>query len=534
MALLCGILAVVVATMSWPFMSAETIRRTDGEVRKSPILVLVAASMRETMDEIAKAFSEESGIEVTISSGPSSSLARQISAGSLADVFVSASSAWADSVTAAGLASESRALASNRLVVIVPVGSTTTIVRPEDLLQEPVRYLALAGEHVPAGEYAEQAIRKADVYAQLAKEGRIVRGHDVRVALAYVEQGEADAAIVYSTDAMMSDRVRVAYKFPADSHDPIAYFAVLLKRAAGTGGTNDVRAKRFFEFLLSPRAEEILERQGFGRPGLGQRTEGVPLETTATLVGDRPTAGRLIKGIIGERRNMWPLTPEEMAAIKVSLLVATVAVAGSLPFGIGLGWLLARRQFTGKAIVETVVNLPLVLPPVVTGYLLLRLFGRNAWLGRLLEETLGVRFIFDWKGAALASAVVSFPLMLRAIQLAFLSVDRKLEQAASSLGATPLDCFFSVSLPLARHGLIAGCLLAFARSIGEFGATIMLAGNIPGQTQTIPLFIYNEIESPDGIASSQTIVIVSVAISAGALIAGELLQRRTRRRLGLA
>lgn len=230
---------------------------------------------------------------------------------------------------------------------------------------------------------------------------------------------------------------------------------------------------------------------------------------------------------------MWPLDPAEFAALRLSLLVAAVAVAASLPFGVALGWVLARHRFRGKAIIETLVNLPLVLPPVVTGYLLLRLFGRQGMLGGFLENTLGLRFIFDWKGAALAAAVVSFPLMVRAIRLAFLSVDHRLEQAARTLGGTPRDTFFSISLPLARHGLIAGCLLAFARSIGEFGATIMIAGNIPGQTQTIPLFIYNELESPDGIAHSQTIVVVSIFIAAAALVAGEVLERRSRARLGL-
>jgi molybdate transport system permease protein len=225
------------------------------------------------------------------------------------------------------------------------------------------------------------------------------------------------------------------------------------------------------------------------------------------------------------------LTPEELSALWVSVTVATAAVVFSLPLGIALGWLLARRDFLGKTLLETIVNLPLVLPPVVTGYLLLVLLGRQGLLGGFLESTFGVRFVFDWKGAALASAVVSFPLMVRAIRMAFASVDVRLEQAARSLGAGPFDTFWSVSLPLARRGIIAGCVLAFARSMGEFGATIMIAANIPGETRTIPLFIYNQLETPGGLEASGRIVLVSVLVAAGALAVGEWLERRGQAKL---
>jgi molybdate transport system permease protein len=213
-------------------------------------------------------------------------------------------------------------------------------------------------------------------------------------------------------------------------------------------------------------------------------------------------------------------------AIGLSLLVATVAVVASLPFGVALGWLLARREFWGKSLLETVVNLPLVLPPVVTGWLLLVAFGRRGVMGGALEEWLGVRLIFDWKGAALAAAVVSFPLMVRAIRIAFDGVDRGIEQAARTLGASPLDAFFTISLPCARRGIVAGCVLAFARSLGEFGATIMIAGNIPGRTQTIPLKIYSELESPGGMERSLPLILFSILIAAAALAIGNWLERR--------
>ena len=221
------------------------------------------------------------------------------------------------------------------------------------------------------------------------------------------------------------------------------------------------------------------------------------------------------------------MSTDEWNAIRLSLQVAFASVLFSLPFGIGLGWLLARKRFWGKSLLETVVNLPLVLPPVVTGYLLLVALGRRGFVGQHLETWFGLRFVFDWKGAALAAAVVSFPLMVRAMRVAFTSVDHRLEQAARTLGAGPLDTFATVSLPLARHGVIAGCVLAFARSLGEFGATIMIAGSIPGETQTIPLYIFDQLQVPGGIEMSYPIVIVSITIATAALFMSEWLDRRS-------
>ncbi len=226
------------------------------------------------------------------------------------------------------------------------------------------------------------------------------------------------------------------------------------------------------------------------------------------------------------------LSGSEWEAVRVSVVVAATAVLVSLPFGIVLGWWLARRQFVGKEAAEVLINLPLVLPPVVTGYLLLLALGRHGWLGEPLERWLGLRFVFDWKGAALAAAVVSFPLMVRSIRLAFAGVDPRYEQTARTLGAGPWDSFFTVSIPLARDGIIAGCVLAFARSLGEFGATVMIAGNIPGSTRTMSLFIYNQLETPGGFERVQPLVLTSVVVAGAALVAGEWLERAGRRRVG--
>lgn len=229
--------------------------------------------------------------------------------------------------------------------------------------------------------------------------------------------------------------------------------------------------------------------------------------------------------------DLW-LTPEEWSAVRLSLLVASTATLISLPFGIGLGYLLARRQFFGKSLVETFLSLPLVLPPVVTGYLLLVALGRRGWIGQYLHDWFGFSLIFTWKAAALASAVMAFPLMVRAIRVAFAEVDGRLEQAARTLGAGPVDTFFTVSLPLARRGVIAGTVLAFARSIGEFGATILVAGNIPEETQTIPVYIYTLINSPGGTEESIRLVIVAILIAAAALLVAEYLDRRSSKMTG--
>jgi molybdate transport system permease protein len=225
------------------------------------------------------------------------------------------------------------------------------------------------------------------------------------------------------------------------------------------------------------------------------------------------------------------LTDSEWQAIALSLRVALVSVAGSLPLGIVMAWLLARRQFPGKLLLDGLVHLPLVVPPVVVGYGLLVLFGRRGPIGGWLHDELGITLIFTWKGAALASAVMGFPLMVRAIRLSLEAVDRKLEAAARTLGAGPLDTFLSITLPLALPGVLVGSVLAFARGLGEFGATIIFVGNIPGETRTIPIAIYTATQEPGGDIAALRLSIVALLLSLVALVASELLARRIDRRM---
>lgn len=228
---------------------------------------------------------------------------------------------------------------------------------------------------------------------------------------------------------------------------------------------------------------------------------------------------------------MFDLSPQDWTAILLSLRIATVATAVSLPFGIAIAWLLARKNFWGKAVVDAVVLLPLVLPPVVTGYLLLITLGRKAPVGAFLADHFGIVFSFRWTGAAISCGVMAFPLMVRAIRLSIEAIDRRLEDAAATLGANPVWNFATITLPLALPGIVAGAMLAFARALGEFGATITFVSSIPGETQTISAAIYTLTQVPGGDTAALKLVVVSIIISLGALLASEWLARRATARL---
>ena len=227
---------------------------------------------------------------------------------------------------------------------------------------------------------------------------------------------------------------------------------------------------------------------------------------------------------------MWVLTPEELTAIKLSLKVASVATLVSLPLGILVAYVLARGRFKGKTLLDGLIHLPLVLPPVVTGYALLLLFGQRGAIGSFLANTFGIVFSFRWTGAALAAAVMGFPLMVRAIRLAIESVDRGVEEAASTLGASPFNVMRTVTLPLSAQGIIAGAMLSFAKALGEFGATITFVSNIPGETQTIPAAIYSLTQTPGGDDGALRLSLVAVVVSLIALIVSEMLARRAGKR----
>ena len=228
---------------------------------------------------------------------------------------------------------------------------------------------------------------------------------------------------------------------------------------------------------------------------------------------------------------MFALSPEELEIIGLSMKVALTATLFSLPPGIAIAYLLSRYSFPGQALLSGLTHLPLILPPVVTGYALLMLFGRGGPLGRLLEP-MGIVFAFDWTGAALAAAVMGFPLLVRAVRLSFDVVDPRIERAAETLGARPVVRFLTITLPLALPGVAAGAVLGFAKALGEFGATITFVASIPGETRTLPLAIYSLLQVPDGEAALMRLVLISVGVSIGALVLSEWGARSVARRVG--
>ncbi|HEY0220072.1 MAG TPA: molybdate ABC transporter permease subunit [Afipia sp.] len=228
---------------------------------------------------------------------------------------------------------------------------------------------------------------------------------------------------------------------------------------------------------------------------------------------------------------MFDFSPTEWTAILLSLRIAVVATLFATPLAIGLAWLLSRYDFWGKALLDAVIYLPLVLPPVVTGYLLLLTFGRRGLVGEWLANHLGIVFSFRWTGAALACGVMSFPLLVRPIRLSIDAIDRKLEQAAQTLGAAPWQVFFTVTLPLAMPGILAGMVLGFAKALGEFGATITFVSNIPGETQTISAAIYSLTQTPSGDIAALRLVIVSIVLAIAALVLSEIFARRANKRV---
>lgn len=225
------------------------------------------------------------------------------------------------------------------------------------------------------------------------------------------------------------------------------------------------------------------------------------------------------------------LSPEEWTAVALSLRVSLVATLVSLPFGVAIALALARGRFAGKQLLNGIVHLPLILPPVVTGYLLLIVFGRRGSVGSVLDAWFGIVLAFRWTGAAVAAGVMAFPLMVRAIRLAIEAVDPKLEQAAATLGANRLWTFLFVTLPLILPGIVAGAILAFAKAMGEFGATITFVSNIPGQTQTLPSAIYAFLQVPGGDGPAFRLVLISVFVAVGALLVSEVVATRVARRI---
>jgi molybdate transport system permease protein len=465
--------------------------------------VLAASSLTDVLSELGRRYAEETGLPAPVLAfSASSTLVHQIEHGAPADVVMTADAQWMDLLQERGdIDAASRAdLARNELVVVVARGAMVELRGPAGLADAAVRSIAVAGAAVPAGARAREAI--AHFGLEAAVTDKFVVSRNVRGALMLADRGEVDAAIVYRTDAWASERVEVAFAFPPEAHGPIVYPFALTTR-----GASSPDARGFVEFLRGPIAAAALRDAGFSPPGV---------ERAAT-----PKAAW---------RHDVPSAHEVSDPLRLSLWVAAMSLLLSLIPAVALGWLLARREFIGKSLLSTFLLAPLVLPPVVIGFLLLELFGRGGPLSPVLSA-LGIEVAFTQIGAVVAAAVVGFPLLVLMSRLAIEAVDVRYERLAETLGLAPWRAFVRVTLPMALPGLAAGCVLAYARALGEFGATAVLAADTPGHTRTLALAIFALYEQPGLETQAHRLVWISIGLCAVALVGYEWLGRVQKRRL---
>jgi molybdate transport system permease protein len=471
---------VILAILGWSILA------TSGCSGTEPVGALdvhCAASVHHAISDAASSFEAETGQAIRIHTGASSTLANQIIQGDRSHVFISANRLWVDSLVKNGfmLPGSIRKIASNRLV-LASTKDTSFSWTPSLPLPQAFggRLLMADPAHVPAGMHAKDALQDLGQWNDMVN--RLAFTPNSSATVAQLLAGDTRAAIVYRSDLKRSTALRMVHEFKNVSPSLWA------------GNLGDNEGHPFLEYLASPKGLHHLTKHGF-------------LPPDNAIPGDPHQGKTDYEG--------WS------EVVLLSLRVALFAVLLILPFGIFFGWLLARRDFRGKTLLDALIHVPLVLPPVVTGYALLWVFGRHGPLH-------GMGLAFSWQGAALASAVVAFPLFVRAARLGFEGTDRKLEEAAASLGVSPLSVFLRVSLPLAMGGILSGTLLAFGRALGEFGATITFAGSVVGETETLPLAIYAALQSPNGGELATTLAVISTLLAFGTLLLGEWLARRVR------
>lgn len=471
--------------------------------------VWAAASTAGPVQTVAGQLERPGRREIRVNLDGTSRLALQIARGAPADVFVSADRQWMDWAVDRGLVDPGtvRTLAANRLVLVAPAGTASPRSRYSGgsagaagerlsrVLDDmaPGDRLALAGSQVPAGRYARDALSALGLLDRLR--GRIVPGGSVRTVVEWVARGEVKLGMVYASDARDDARLRVVAEVPADLHRSPEILGALTASA-------HPQARLVLDALAGPAGLRAFAGAGFLPPRPAPAPGGLPEGRP-----DRISTG---------------------SAIRISIQVALLATLLALVPAVALGWLLARRPFPGKTLLSALLLSPMVVPPVVTGFLLLAVLGQGGPAGRLLSD-LGIRIPFSFVAAVLAATVVGFPLFVVTVRNAFETVDPQLEEMSATLGARPWRTFRRVSLPLALPGIGAGAVLAFARALGEFGATIVLAGNVEGETRTIALAVYTLLESPRESADVWVLVGASVLVSVLALTGFEYLSRRQRR-----
>ena len=453
----------------------------------SRVAVFTAASLEAPLSELAEHYEAARGVRVSASFGGSQALARQIALGAPADVFFSAGAPPMRSLIGEGLVNAEHVSSplSNELVVVASPALAPSLASLESLAAPGVGAIAMPDPEIaPAGWYAERALESAGLREALRP--KTVETANVRAALAAVSAGVADAGFVYRTDARTAPELRAAFAVPPALHPPIRY-----QVAPIIGSPNPDAARDLADFLASSEAAAVFAAHEFG-------AGDSPASESASMSAPPPSA----------------LGGFPFRTLAITLQVAVAATLMNIPLALALGWLVAKKRVRGRFFLDALASLPLALPPVAIGYALLLAVGPNGPIGRVAEDLFGARIVLTWFAAALAAAAVSFPLIARAFITAMEGVDERIERSARSLGAGPMRVFFTITLPIARRGILAGALLGFVRALSEFGATIVVAGNVRGETQTLPLAIYENIQLG---RDSQTLVLVALSVALAAV-----------------
>lgn len=499
-------LAMISVCLSLQVFAAEIdvgdIAFEDNSTEKS-VTVFAAAGTMAAMNQIADQYENRTGQKVFFNYASSSTLARQMESGADFDVFISANPRWMAYVQDKTLieAASRHDLLTDRLVLIAPAGFELTNGDSSisKLLASSKGLIAVGdASHVPCGMYAKEALNNLNCWSSI--QDRIIPASSVRVAQQYVESGQCELGIVYHAGAMQSNKVKIIAVFDEALHSPI--------RFSVASSINSTTGKQFTDFLYQSSAMNTFTKAGF-TPCKSE------ILTSAQTASIEPAF----------EVNTWQ-------TLLISLKVATACTVVVAAPGILLGYLLARKSFPCKSIVNAVIHLPMVIPPVVAGYLALILLGKNTFLGQWFYNVFGISIAFSWIGAVVVSGVMGFPLLIRSVKSAVEMIDSRYASAAGTLGASPLRAFITITIPLAGPGILAGLVLAFARCLGEFGATAMFAGNIPNKTQTLSLAIFNFTQIPGAESVVLKLVGLSVLLSFAAIIGSEFLNQRMKHLAG--
>ncbi len=468
--------------------------------KRDSLTVFVAASLEDVVAELALRFEQENSVTMRLNAGASGGLRRQIELGAPCDVFLSADAAQIDALERNGFLrpNAQRVLARNRLVIAFRAGLNPADTGPAALRSEVVRRIAVANpDYAPAGRYARQALTHTGCWRWV--QPKIVLSDNARAAALNVAHGAVDAAVIYATDAAALHLSSGAYTFPSSTHDSIEYVGAVIK-PRGNGDENDeiaretpALAQAFVGFLSGHDTREVWVRHGFAPSHDGE------------VDSDGISSARVDRS---NRASVW-------SALAVSIRVSLLATGIMLLPGVWLGVWLARTRSRLRSVLEVAVVAPLVVPPVVVGFgllLALRAINRDA--------------LFTWWAAALASALVAAPLLIRTVRATVEQTDARFATIAATLGASRWRIMGTITLPLAWRGILAGTTLAWARALGEFGATMVVAGNIAGRTRTLPLAIWTEIQTPGPMTQVIPFVVASVLLAVVAVGAGEWLIRR--------